>query len=298
MTFNQIRYFLEVAEHLSFSTAAQNLYMTQPALGRQITALEQELNIQLFLRTTRSVKLTPAGQYLYKQWAEQMKSFDESVQQAKKINEGYSGELLIGILEGVDLGLFFADILLKFEQKYPNIKIHMKQYSFGELRKKLKNKELDGVLTYYFDVRDVENVEYKNLYKFQPCWAVPIANPLTQKDSISVADLKNEEFVITSVDDSPFGHQLLLSLCKDLGGFSPKVHCVDSLEEVILKVETSNKCTLMNQQLRIAKSSKIKTFPFEDQHDVAYYVFAWLKNNNNMSLRLFQNIIETMKKSL
>ena len=72
MTYNQIRYFLKVAEELNFLKAAEKLYMTQPALGRQITALEKELNLQLLIRSTHGMKLTPAGKYFQKEWKKQL----------------------------------------------------------------------------------------------------------------------------------------------------------------------------------------------------------------------------------
>lgn len=289
MTLNQIHYFLEAARHLCFSTAAQNLYMTQPAFGRQISALEKELNMQLFYRTTRTVKLTPAGRYLFEQWSRIMDEFDDSIRQAKNFNEGYSGNLLLGILEDINLSLFFTGILATFEEKYPNIKINMKQYSFGELRQKLAGEELDGILTYSFDIQDQENFKYQNLYKYQPCWAIPLANPLSKRTSLSVADLKNEEFILTASEDSPLASHILISLCKKEGGFTPRIQYADSLEEVILRLETSNKCTLINQGLRIAKSNKIKTFPFEDSYfsQVAYFAFAWMKDHQNTCLKLF-----------
>ena len=218
-----------------------------------------------------------------------MNEFDESIRQAQKINEGYSGNLHLGILEDVNLSLFFTDILAAFEDKFPNIKIHMKQYSFGELRKKLAGKELDGILTYSFDIQDQENFEYQKLYKYQPCWAIPIANPLSEKTSLSIADLKNEEFILTASEDSPLASLILISLCQKEGGFTPKIQYTDSLEEVILRLEAGSKCTLINQGLRIAKSNQIKTFPFEDSHfsHTAYFAFAWMKGHQNTCLKLF-----------
>ena len=65
MNLLQIHYFLAAADCLSFTQAADLLYITQPALSRQITAIEKELNLQLFVRTIRAVRLTPAGQALY-----------------------------------------------------------------------------------------------------------------------------------------------------------------------------------------------------------------------------------------
>lgn len=64
MTITQIKYFITAAKCLNFTKAASKLYITQPALSRQISAIEEELNVQLFVRNNRSVKLTPAGMAL------------------------------------------------------------------------------------------------------------------------------------------------------------------------------------------------------------------------------------------
>ena len=62
MTITQMKYFITAAKCLNFTKAASQLYITQPALSRQIAAMETELNMQLFIRNNRSVKLTPAAQ--------------------------------------------------------------------------------------------------------------------------------------------------------------------------------------------------------------------------------------------
>ena len=64
MTLTQIKYFIEVAKCLNFSEAAEHLFITQPALSRQITAIETELNMQLFIRGSKKLSLTPSGQLL------------------------------------------------------------------------------------------------------------------------------------------------------------------------------------------------------------------------------------------
>lgn len=61
MTITQIKYFITTAKCLNFTKAASQLYITQPALSRQIAAIEAELNMQLFVRNNRTVKLTPAA---------------------------------------------------------------------------------------------------------------------------------------------------------------------------------------------------------------------------------------------
>ena len=65
MTFNQIKYFVTVAECLSFTEAAKCLFITQPALSRQINAMEEKLGTRLFIREKKRLKLTPGGSVLY-----------------------------------------------------------------------------------------------------------------------------------------------------------------------------------------------------------------------------------------
>ena len=65
MTLSNIRYFVEVARCESITEAADNLYISQPGLSKQIALVENEIGVTLFYRTHRTVKLTPAGRYLY-----------------------------------------------------------------------------------------------------------------------------------------------------------------------------------------------------------------------------------------
>ena len=68
ITLQQIQVFLTVAEHGSFSNAAKNLFITQPAISKLIKRLEDELNTELFIRGNRSVTMTKSGEYYYSEW--------------------------------------------------------------------------------------------------------------------------------------------------------------------------------------------------------------------------------------
>ena len=68
INFQQMEYFLSVAEKLNFTEAAKSLYISQPSLSKQISLLEEELGFALFIRNKRSVRLTPAGEVLNRKW--------------------------------------------------------------------------------------------------------------------------------------------------------------------------------------------------------------------------------------
>src|SRR6476620_1672758 len=96
MELQQIQYFLTLAQELHFWNSAEKLFITQSALSRQIKALEDELGIQLFERTKRTVKLTEAGAFLRDQWLRMMDDIDRIHRQAKSIHEGVYGTIRIG----------------------------------------------------------------------------------------------------------------------------------------------------------------------------------------------------------
>lgn len=292
MTINQIRYFLEVAACLNFSEASRRLFMTQPALGRQITALETELNMQLFHRSTHGLKMTPAGIYLQKQWRELIENFDKSVEDAGKISAGYSGKLAIGVLEGINISLFLTDLVAEFEEKYPNIRLSLQRCGFRELRERLFRRELDTIITYEMDIENFEDIASMRLIEFHPAWAVPYINPLSKKDSVSCIDFKDQELLITDEGEDFAGKQVVIQVCREYGGFYPKLFVVDSVEETLMRLETGNRCALLNMELNIAKSDKVKMFPASEKDRDLYFSMGWLRTNRDISLDLFRHVME------
>ena len=111
MDIRLLSYFIAVAEELNFTEASKRLYITQSALSHNISELEKSLGVKLFERTTRSVRLTPAGVYFYKN----AKEIDDKLQMLlkgmEKFQEGVHGEIRVGYLfwPYVDLIAEFSD---------------------------------------------------------------------------------------------------------------------------------------------------------------------------------------------
>ena len=97
MTLNQLECFMVLAQRLNFTQAADDLFMAQPALSRLISALEKELDLQLFYRNSRSVALTPAGTVFFKKCPKILDEYRGSVVAARLAQEGYRGSLTLGI---------------------------------------------------------------------------------------------------------------------------------------------------------------------------------------------------------
>lgn len=83
MTFTQIEYFLALTKSLNMTEAARHLYITQPTLSRQISAMEEDMDVQLFYRTKGRLQLTPAGEQLSVRFENLLEDYRQSVKQAR-----------------------------------------------------------------------------------------------------------------------------------------------------------------------------------------------------------------------
>ena len=98
MNTEQLRYFLSVARHRNFTEAAREFYITQPAITHQISALERELGARLFLRTTRSVSLTRAGELFLEDAKAMLDQETRALDRLRQMEASEQMELTIGYL--------------------------------------------------------------------------------------------------------------------------------------------------------------------------------------------------------
>lgn len=142
MLYQRIRYFLEVADCLNFTTAASNLYISQQAITKQIAALEKELGVRLFERTTRHVSLTPAGQQLRDDFIIINRQIDSSIRRARELGSGNSQSLRVGFLSALSRKDIILPATNYLFSQYPQYSVEIRLLDFKELRNQL----LDGLL--------------------------------------------------------------------------------------------------------------------------------------------------------
>ena len=142
MELRHLRYFVAVAEELSFRRAAERLHLAQPPLSSQIKGLENELGTRLFDRSTRSVKLTPAGRVLLEEARAVLLAAERATQNVRKAEHGLIGSLRIGILAPTATPRL-ARILRAYRQKYPSVQFSLFELTSVEQLQRLRSDELD-----------------------------------------------------------------------------------------------------------------------------------------------------------
>lgn len=134
--------FCEVGKSKSFSKAAKELYMTQPAVSQAIMQLERELNIRLFTRTHRGVALTNEGKLLFEYASSAINLINLGEDKLLEIKNLTTGELKIGVGDTISR-YFLLPYLEEFHEKYPNIKFKIINSTTSELCEIVKSGEID-----------------------------------------------------------------------------------------------------------------------------------------------------------
>ncbi len=143
MDFRQLRYFVAVAEELSFSAAARRLHISQPPLSLQIRAIEEELGAQLFKRDSRKVELTNAGELLLDGARKALAQLDRASEIVRQAVRGEAGELRVAFTASVPMFDAFPTILRKFRESHPAVIADLVHMSTAGQLQALADKTID-----------------------------------------------------------------------------------------------------------------------------------------------------------
>lgn len=285
----QIKYFLTAARCLNFTEAAKQLYITQPALSQQISAMEKELNMQLFVRNRGKVYLTPAGVVLLRDLPRYEKLYVDIVERAKIANEGNSGVLNIGFMEGQCLPEHLLDRFFSFREEHPNIAIEVSCQSFGELKRMLAEDELDLVYTADFELEKNPSYIYENVAEDHGIAIVSKKHPLASQKVTSLSQLKGETILFLREQESSTLNEMIRMDFKN-HGIIPNIKYVSSLDENILCVELGLGIGITNQDSYGCYNRNI--VPLKDLKIAERkFVLGWKRYNENPSIALFVNYI-------
>lgn len=292
MTLNQLKYFIAVVRCLSFTEAAKSLFMTQPALSRQIKAMEAELGTQLFIRDKKTLKLTPGGSALYSKLPDFLRQYEEMMEDARNANRDFEGQLRIGFLDIYDASSLFPPVVEAFQRNHGGIRLTMERFSLGELPERLYEGKLDIICTYGFSLFDKPDLVTVNVQKFDSCVMFNKDHPLANKPDLTMDDLRQERFIQLDSEASQEGYQYIANLISR-GGISPEVQYVEKNDDVLLWVEMGCGIAVTSDRTVERHNPKVVirelNMPEVKGHDVTV---AWRRSNYNPAIALFMELME------
>ena len=193
MKINQLRYFACVSKHLSFSKAAEELYVTQPAISTAIRDLEKEFGVTLVRRTSYGIVLTPEGS----QFAELATNLLANVQHVEETmcDIGNNRNLVRVGLPPMIGSFWFPELYKGLKKQYPNVILETVEHGTLDLLEQLSSELLDVIIVpTNFDIP--EDFSVIPLRQSETVFCVAKGHPLSGERTVSIAQIKDEPLVM------------------------------------------------------------------------------------------------------
>lgn len=199
MELRQLRYFVAVAEEGNISRAAQKIFLTQPALSRQIKALENEIGQCLLERSAHSIRLSPAGEALLPEARRLLQEADQMLERARagdgvaRLRIGYAPSLAAGVLPAA---------MESFRQAHPKTRVELFDLSTAEMLSRLQNGKLDAALTVGEDHKS-RGIEWTPLVRAPWKLALPPQHRWAGRTRVTAEDIAGESILAYSREEYP-----------------------------------------------------------------------------------------------
>ncbi|POX49103.1 LysR family transcriptional regulator [Streptomyces sp. Ru71] len=189
-----LRYFLAVAEELHFTRAAERLYVSQPALSKQIRALERQLGVELFHRDRHSVALTPAAEALLPHARRVLAAWTDGAAAVEAVRAAQRSTLVVGMSTSPGRGGLLPAIRSRFTAAHPHVTLRLRQVSWDDPTAGLADGTAD-VAFVWLPLPDETRYAWTVLAEEPRLVALPDAHPLAGRAEIDFADLADEPFL-------------------------------------------------------------------------------------------------------
>jgi DNA-binding transcriptional LysR family regulator len=283
---------LLVAEHLSFSRAAQVLGVRQSAVSRRVRALEDKLGVSLFERSATGVRLTEAGRRFLERSRSALAEIDHAVKAAANAGRGVEGAIRIGIQSSLSAG-FARTLLRTYHDRHPAIGIDIVEGSASEHLVHISEHLLDIALVIGTPL--APHCDTAVLWQDRVIAVLPSRHPLSGAKDVDWQDLKEEIFIVSRDPPGPQVHDHIVRRLAVLG-HSPSIERYGVGRETLMHlVALGFGVTLVSEAGTAASYPEVVFRPLSTStDDVAPYSAIWLPGNDNPALRRFLSLARSM----
>ncbi|WP_315742985.1 MULTISPECIES: LysR substrate-binding domain-containing protein [unclassified Bradyrhizobium] len=276
---NQLRCFVTVAEELHFGRAAARLNMTQPPLSRQIQVLEHIIDAALLERTSRSVKLTPAGRSFLPEARRILKMAESAAQVAHRIARGKSGSLKIGFTAAAAYG-FMPELLAACRTRLPEADLSLKEMVSGDQIEALASGQIDAGLLR----PPIARPEFatKRVVAEQLLAAVPRRHRLASAESVSIKDFDDQPFIMYSPSEARYFHDLLVAQFMRAEVLPRYVQHLSQIHSILSMVRAGLGVAIVPQAASSLKIADVKLRPLKLRNAAPVELFmVWRREHDN-----------------
>lgn len=272
MELRHLRYFLAVAEHLSFTEAARSVHVTQSTLSHQIRQLEEELAQTLFIRNAQRVTKTPAGEIFLASVTRAMAELDHGLAMLRDISGDLSGSLRIATTHTFNNSLI-PECIAQFIKQHPGMTVSVEEVVAHELAATV----LDGgvELGIGHQPQDNDALAFESLFNEELVLIVGAKHPFARRKHVRMSELHRAEMVF------PPAHYRLRRILDDAlaaAGAQPRVIAeMGTVGPMAALVEQTTLAAIVSSRA-VEASSKLKVLRLTSPAPVRTSGLLWRKD--------------------
>lgn len=301
ITIQQIRIFLAAAKHENFTKTAEELFMTQASVSRNIQSLEMALGLVLFVRHKRRVTLTNAGKSLARDLRQIMKKIDVAVDNAYSQQRNQFQRLIIGDHNCSDEEFYLLPIVREFERRYPNVELVIDRIFPNMVRENLISGEYDCAFSINFALQHLmpPNFATDLLFELPPCVVIANTHPLYKKQRITSQDLFDQPLV--AMCDGPhyrYYWEFAAAVCQENHLHIGDVQFVSNESTMATELKRGRRMAIMDQCFAPVNRDDLRYIPLPQSKTKSGIVLAFSRDNTNPHLQSFRRICREMAPKL
>ncbi|GAB2562512.1 LysR family transcriptional regulator [Dyella jejuensis] len=293
--FRQLRYFIAVAEELSFTRAAQRLHLSQPPLSQQIQALEQDLGTRLLERDKRNVALTAPGKLFLEQARQILAMAEDARTRVAEAAAGFSGQLRLAYTVSVSFHPALPQILLRSGQHAPNVQVLLSEMYTEPQFSALRAGQIDvGFVRDMPAHEDDARCLRLDVIDREPLLlALPAGHRLAGRDHVELGEAAGEPFVVQPRELAATLYDRLVRLAAS-AGFHPVIRQqAQQLNGLIALVAAGIGLALVPASMQVVKLAGVSYVPLADPDaHLLLAVASRAENPSPVVLQFLQTVFE------
>ncbi|OOG46769.1 LysR substrate-binding domain-containing protein [Rhodanobacter sp. C01] len=294
--FRQLRYFIAVAEELSFTRAALRLHLSQPPLSQQIQALEQDLGVRLLERNKRNVALTEPGRIFLEEARHILARADEARDHVAAAAAGFSGRLRLAYTVSVSFHPALPQTLLSYRQIAPKVRMQLSEmYTEPQFAALLAGQiDVGFVRDEPIHAQDARNLRLSVIDREPLLLALPSGHPLSGRSSLRLSEVAGSAFVSQPRELAATLYDRLVKLA-NTAGFQPSiVQHAQQINGLLALVAAGLGLALVPASMRAVHLVGVSYVPLEDAD--AYLLLAVASRSDDRS-PVLQQFLSTVAES-
>ena len=264
----QIDYFMAVATNLSFTRTSEELFVSQPAISRQISQLEKELGARLFVRNNQKTELTEVGRLYFELFSRYKADLINTKIEADRILGKKKGMMRVGFLEGWDLFGIIPPMIERFNSEYPDIEVVINCCGVKELTTSLLNDTLDIVVTMNNSLKPFSEFSTVDVADISKILLFSSSHPLAGRKNLTLRNFSDDVFIAPWEIVDKMIVDTITSYTRPYG-FIPKVRFVKNHESTITCVRNNMGVAILDEWVWAKNADDLRWIPFKAKDSVS-----------------------------